>query len=174
MADIGEIIRIWLHNNGWTQKMLAQRLNVSESTVQKWVVGKGHPDPDMLKSLSDVMLIDIQDFYETDFLPYEYVRMEDFVPPCMYGEEFIKLMKDFGEQIPEELIKNPLPRQDSCHEVYDAGLWNDAKLHRFKDSAGADCSAIYFGGKERWWHYRDYEIQMVRAWNDQAKEYSRR
>ena len=35
VADIGAIIEIWLKNNGWTHKMLAERLIVSESTVQK-------------------------------------------------------------------------------------------------------------------------------------------
>ena len=35
MADIGRIIRIWLHNNEWTQARLADALGVSESTVQK-------------------------------------------------------------------------------------------------------------------------------------------
>lgn len=169
MADIGNIIRIWLRNNGWTQAKLAEKLDVSESAVQKWVVGKGHPSPEMLKKLSEVMFIDIQNFYEADYMPFMYMRIDDFVPPCQYGEAFIKLMKDLGEEIPEDLIKNPLPRQETCHEVYDAGLYLDAKLHRFKDAAGEDCSAIYLAGKERWWHYRDHEIQMVRAWNDQVR-----
>ena len=167
MADIGRIIRIWLHNNEWTQARLADALGVSESTVQKWAVGKNHPGPEMLEALSKVMCIDIKEFYNTGFLPVRYMRLDDFVPPCMYGENFIELMKSMGQTIPEQLIRHSLPRQDTCHEVYDAGLYLDAKLHRFKNPAGDDCSAIYLGREEIWWHYRDHEIQMVRAWNDQ-------
>ena len=81
MADIGNIIRIWLRNNGWTQAKLAEKLDVSESAVQKWVVGKGHPSPEMLKKLSEVMFIDIQNFYEADYMPFMYMRIDDFVPP---------------------------------------------------------------------------------------------
>ena len=135
MADLGMIIRIWLKNNEWTQAMLADVLGVSESTVQKWVVGKNHPSPDMLEKLSKVMLIDIQDFYETDYLPFEYERLDDFIPPCLYGEGFIELMRKMGQPIPEKLIKEPLPRQDTRHAVYDAGLYLGAKLHRFKNPA---------------------------------------
>ena len=113
MADIGTIIWIWLKNNGWTHKMLAERLNVCESAVQKWIKGKRHPDSEMLKRLSEVMLIDIQHFYEPDYLPVLYERIDDFVPPCMYGDIFIEFMRKLGEEIPEDLIKNPLPRQDS-------------------------------------------------------------
>ena len=170
MADIGEIIDIWLKNNGWTHKMLAERLYVSESTVQKWVRGKRHPDSAMLKKLSDIMLIDINHFYEPDYLPVEFERLDDFVPPCMYGPGFIEILKRLGEEIPEELINHPLPRQDSCHEVYDAGLYKYAKLHRFKNPAGDDCSAIYLAGEEVWWHYREHENQMIHDWNAQAKE----
>ena len=172
MADIGTIIWIWLKNNGWTHKMLAERLNVCESAVQKWIKGKRHPDSEMLKRLSEVMLIDIQHFYEPDYLPVLYERIDDFVPPCMYGDIFIEFMRKLGEEIPEDLIKNPLPRQDSCHEVYDAGLYKGAKLHRFKNRGGAECSAIYLYGKEVWWHYRDHENQMIYDWNAQAKEYA--
>ena len=167
MADLGTVIRIWLSNNEWTQAKLANVLGVTESTVQKWVVGKNHPNPEMLKKLSEVMLIDIQDLYETGYLSVQYERLDDYVPPCMYGENFIELMRQLDEPIPEKLINEPLPRQDTCHAVYDAGLYLGAKLHRFKNPAGDDCSAIYLGREERWWHYRDHEIQMVRAWNDQ-------
>lgn len=172
MADIGLIIEIWLKNNGWTQKMLAERLIVSESTVQKWIKGKRHPDSEMLKRLSDVMLIDIKHFYEPDYLPVEFERIDDFVPPCLYGDIFLEFLKQIGEEIPEDLIKNPLPRQDTCHEVYDAGLYKGAKLHRFKNPGGAECSAIYLCGEEVWWHYREHENRMLHDWNAQEKEYS--
>lgn len=131
MADIGAIIEIWLKNNGWTHKMLAERLIVSESTVQKWIKGKRHPDSEMLKKLSEILLIDIKHFYEPNYLPVRFERIDDFVPPCMYGDFFLEILKQLGEEIPEELIKHPLPRQDTCHEVYDAGLYNEATLALF-------------------------------------------
>ncbi len=172
MADIGAIIEIWLKNNGWTHKKLAEKVHVTESAVQKWVRGKRCPDYDTLKILSDIMLIDICHFFEPDYLPIRFERLDDFIPPCMYGDSFLEILKMLGEEIPEELIKNPLPRQDSCHEVYDAGLYKYAKLHRFKNPAGDECSAIYLAGKEIWWHYREYENQMIHDWNIQEKEYN--
>jgi len=170
VADIGAIIEIWLKNNGWTHKMLAERLIVSESTVQKWIKGKRHPDPEMLKRLSEILLIDIKHFYEPNYLPVRFERIDDFVPPCMYGDLFLEILKQLGENMPEELIKNPLPRQDTCHEVYDAGLYNEAKLHRFVNRAGDELSAIYLRGEEVWWHYREYENQMIHDWNKQEEE----
>ena len=171
MADLGLIIEIWLANNEWTQARLAKAVGVEETTVQKWKTGKNHPGPDMLKRLSEVMLIDIQDFYEDNYLPVEYERLDDFMPPCMYSADFIEGMKElgYGDSIPEDLIKNPLPRQNTLHAVYDAGLYKDAKLHRFTDDDGKKCSAIYLRGQEVWWHYREHELQMIRAWNDQER-----
>lgn len=169
MAEIGKIINIWLKNNNWTQKQLAEKVHFTESTVQKWVKGKRRPDSDTLKLLSDIMLIDIHHFFEPDYLPVEFERLDDFVPPCLYGD-FVDILKDLGWPVPEELIKNPLPRQDSCHEVYDAGLYKCAKLHRFKNAAGEECSAIYLAGEEVWWQYREYENRMLYTWNKQEKE----
>ena len=83
----------------------------------------------------------------------------------MYGDLFLEILKQLGENMPEELIKNPLPRQDTCHEVNDAGLYNEAKLHRFVNWAGDELSAIYLRGEEVWWHYREYENQMIHDWN---------
>ena len=38
MAGIGNIIRIWLRNNGWTQAKLAEKLDVSSYLVaQQWM-----------------------------------------------------------------------------------------------------------------------------------------
>ncbi len=170
MSDIGTIIDIWLKNNEWTHKMLAEKMFVSESTVQKWKQGKRHPDPEKLKRLSDIMLIDIRHFYESNYLPYEFVKIDEYVPPCLYGENFIELARSLGCNIPEDEIKYPKPRQETSHDVFDAGLYKDAKLHRWIDLAGQKCSAIYLGGEEIWWHYRDHENQMIHEWNKQGGE----
>ena len=119
MADIGEIITIWLKNNCWTHKMLAEKLHVSESTVQKWTVGKRHPDAEMLRRLSDLMLIDIHHFFEADYLPVVFERLDDFVPPCMYGEGFLEILKMLGEEIPEDLIYLLPPYTDNLSQDLD-------------------------------------------------------
>ena len=95
MAEIGKIINIWLKNNNWTQKQLAEKVHFTESTVQKWIKGKRRPDSDTLKLLSDIMLIDIHHFFEPDYLPVEFERLDDFVPPCLYGD-FVDILKDLG------------------------------------------------------------------------------
>lgn len=171
MADIGKIIGTWLKNNNWTQKKLAEKVQFTESAVQKWVKGKRHPNSDTLKKLSDIMQIDIHHFFEPDYPPVEDERLDDFVPPCLY-DDFVEMLKNLDTAVPEEVIKNPLPRQDSYHAVYDIGLYQSAKLHRFKNAAGEECSAIYLAGEEVWWHYRKYEKQMLYYWNQQEKEYS--
>lgn len=53
------------------------------------------------------------------------------------------------------------------HEIVDdVELRCGAKLHRYTNNAGVECSAIYIGDKEVWWHYRSEEERMIREWNE--------
>lgn len=44
---------------GWTQKELANRLNVSDRTVSKWERGAGFPDVSLLEPLADVLELSV-------------------------------------------------------------------------------------------------------------------
>ena len=56
----GEIIRRLRTDNGYTQKQLAERLNVSDKAVSKWECGNGCPDVSLLSRLADILGTDIQ------------------------------------------------------------------------------------------------------------------
>lgn len=54
------------------------------------------------------------------------------------------------------------------HEIFDAGLKGGARLHRFKNRAGVDYSAIYIGENEYASHERSRESDMIRWWNESS------
>jgi len=60
---IHTIIRNRRKIKGYTQKALAEALNVSDKTVSKWETGRGEPDVTMVKRLSMVLDIPIEAFF---------------------------------------------------------------------------------------------------------------
>lgn len=79
-------------------------------------------------------------------------------------------MADENKDInPYYILDQYLPygiESDTEHTIIDAGLKKGATLHRYKNAAGDKCSVIYVGNKEVFWHYRQYEIRMIKEWND--------
>ena len=57
MSTVFEKIRIARTNRGWTQAELADRLCVSESTVQKWEKSKNTPSMAVVKSYRKYLII---------------------------------------------------------------------------------------------------------------------
>ena len=53
---VGELIQKLRKERGWTQKYLADKMNISDRTVSKWERGLGLPDVGLLKNLSDIFL----------------------------------------------------------------------------------------------------------------------
>ena len=148
LADIGKIITIWLKNNEWTHKQLADKMHVTESTVQKWAKGINRPKLEDLKLLSEIFYIDIQNFFVDHYELPEYYHIDTVYMWDKPGSNDLK----------------------SMHTVFDAALYGEAKLHRFKNCKGKDCSAICVAGEEVWWHYREYEPKMLKDWNDLHKQ----
>ncbi len=148
MSLMNEKLRILLANNEWTQAKLADFLCVSPDTVSSWVRGKNGISIEMLKKICDVFYVPIQDMLNDDLDFFEYVEIDCYLPFRFYD-------------LPEEY-------RDSEHVIYEAGLANEGKLHRFTNHGGALCSAIYRGRQEVWWHYREHEARMIHDWN---KEY---
>lgn len=148
MSKLNEKLRILLANQELTQAKLACMMNVAPSTVQKWVSGDNNPTTDTVKELCMIFSIPIQNMLDDNFEIPEYIILDRYLPYSM-------------SRLPEK-------QRDSKHIIIDAALAKGALLHRFKNASGDDCSAIYQGSQEIWWHYREYESQMIRDWNERA------
>lgn len=148
MSKFNEKLRILLANNEMEQKQLAELLNVAPTTVQKWVSGINQPDIFTYKQISKIFCVSLDDLTDDDRKIIEYWILDQYVP-------YSVAMK-YPDVEEEKLM----------HTIIDAGLANEGILHRFTNIAGDKCSAIYRGHKEIWWHYRKYEPQMIREWNE--------
>ena len=62
--SLGRIITFLRKQNNWTQKELAQKLNISDKTVSKWETGSGLPDICFLPILADIFNVTV-DFLVT-------------------------------------------------------------------------------------------------------------
>lgn len=145
---LDEKIKILIANNGWTQKDLAEMLHVQPTTVQKWCVGRNTPRIDLISDLCDIFALDYNDLLDDSIDIPEYYIIGQYIPYSQY--RFAKSLRDYE------------------HVIIDACLARGAKLHRFKNAGGAECSAIYIGDFEYWWHYRENEPYMIREWNREA------
>ena len=139
---VGEKIRVLRTNNNMSQATLANRLPISEDAVQKWEVGKNKPCLEDLKKIAEIFGIDLMELIddEKEILHYD-----------------------------EEQLCNKLENYycvgDSEHDVYEAGLAKNAKLHRFKNYGGILYSAIYLGKFEAFSCERSEEAKMIAYWN---------
>lgn len=68
-TKIGKLIRQLREEQGFTQKNIADRLNISNKTVSKWERGFGCPDVSLLSELSTVLGVDIQKMLEGELEP---------------------------------------------------------------------------------------------------------
>ena len=70
------------------------------------------------------------------------------------------------DRLPGFVFRDHKCWDDSTHIVIDANLACGAMLHRFRNESGEECSGIYRGREEIWWHYREHEARMIRDWNE--------
>lgn len=147
MSEFNEKLRVLLHNNEMRQKDLAGRLCVSEDTVQKWVKGSNHPSFETIKDLSRIFCYPIENFADDSIDIPEYYEIDRYLPD-------------------EQKLYYPKNMQDSEHILVEAFLADEGILHRFTNCAGDKCSAIYRAHREIWWHYREYEAEMIACWNE--------
>lgn len=143
---LNEKIKVLLANQGWTQKKLAETIFVSPDAVSSWVRGINHPDLETIKKLCEIFYIPIQELTNDEIDIPEYFELDPWEAHIQYG--------NLGRS------------GDSVHTVIDADLAYAGMLHRFTNEGGAECSAIYRGTMEVWWHYRDHEAKMIREWNE--------
>ena len=61
---VGKLISNIRKNKGLTQQELANRLGVSSKTISKWECGNGLPDVSMLKKVSEILEISVEELLE--------------------------------------------------------------------------------------------------------------
>ena len=61
---IGKLIAKLRKNKGYSQKELAEKLEVSPKTISKWECGNGLPDISILKKVSEILDITIEELLE--------------------------------------------------------------------------------------------------------------
>ncbi len=145
MSTIGEKLEILLSNNKMTQTDLAKRIFVTRSAVSSWVRNINIPSLATIKQLCEIFYIPIQEFTNDELDIPEYFELGPWDAYIEYGD-----------------LRQP---GDSVHTIIDADLAYEGMLHRFTNRGGAECSAIYRGREEIWWHYRDHEAKMIQEWN---------
>ena len=70
---IGRFIADERKKKGWTQKQLAEKLNISDKTVSKWECGNGFPEVSLLLPLCEALGVTVN-----DLLSGERVSGEDY------------------------------------------------------------------------------------------------
>ena len=142
MSTFGEKLKIILYNNGWTQKQLADYLHYSDDAIRTWIKDISRPNDETKKIICERFAVPIQE------LLYDHFEIPRY------------------EVIGKYIAYSPKAQNDSVHIVIDAYLEQNAYLHRFTQYGKIECSAIYVGDFEEWWHYREYEPWMIRHWNE--------
>lgn len=67
--NVGEFIQLSRKAKGFTQKELAEKINVSDKTISKWENGNSLPDTAMLSSLCRVLGISVNELLSGEKLP---------------------------------------------------------------------------------------------------------
>ena len=70
----GSFIAQLRKEKGYTQKALAEKLNVSDKAISRWETGKGFPETSLLKPLSDVLGISIGELLSGEYIEQETVK----------------------------------------------------------------------------------------------------
>ncbi len=65
---VGGLLHQLRKEKGWTQKEMAQKMNISDKTVSKWENGNGCPDVSLLIKLSEIFSVDISKLLEGDLM----------------------------------------------------------------------------------------------------------
>ena len=72
-SKIGSLILKLRKEKGYTQKMLADRLHISDRTISKWERGQGCPDVSLLRDLSSLLDVNIEEILGGELTANEFV-----------------------------------------------------------------------------------------------------
>lgn len=83
----GALIRALRKEKGLTQRELAQQLHVCDKTVSKWETGRGCPDPSLLRELSRIIGVNVDELLKGELTPNRFAagnmkQAAYYVCPC--------------------------------------------------------------------------------------------
>lgn len=109
----GEKIREARTRAGLSQEQLAQKLRVSRSAVAKWETGKGLPDVENLKALSQLLHVTIDQLLDDSETTFDDLVMREPYTLSAYGKGTKKAKKDRAvlERFPDAEIHTLLGKQ---------------------------------------------------------------
>lgn len=102
-GEIRERIRAnlerYISESGYTQKEVAERLGVSQSSVTNWVKGKNSPDVNLVMPICNLLNITVGQFYGEEEAKKE--------PPIVSDGELLdqEIIRRLAQLTPEELEK---------------------------------------------------------------------
>ena len=70
---VGNIIKTLRLEKNYTQKQLADKMNISDKTISKWERGLGAPDLSLLSELSEILEVDIKKLLDGDLIQNSFV-----------------------------------------------------------------------------------------------------
>lgn len=83
-ARFGAFLAQLRRERGWTQKELAERLNVTNKAVSKWERGVGFPDIQLMEPLAHELEVSLLELFRTERIPQEE-RPSDTGPEVAAG-----------------------------------------------------------------------------------------
>ncbi|MGM9945666.1 MAG: helix-turn-helix domain-containing protein [Lysinibacillus sp.] len=89
-SKIGHLILKLRKEKGYTQKQLAELMNLSDRTISKWERGQGYPDISLLQELSSLLGVNIEDILNgkltvNDFVGGNMKKSKYFVCPSCHN-----------------------------------------------------------------------------------------
>ncbi|PIC80612.1 XRE family transcriptional regulator [Sporosarcina sp. P18a] len=72
-SKVGELIYTLRKEKGFTQKQLADQMNISDRTISKWERGYGCPDVTLLSNLSKLLGVNIENILDGEILSNEFI-----------------------------------------------------------------------------------------------------
>lgn len=83
----GELIRQLRREKGFTQRQLAEKLNISDKAISKWECGIGYPDVGIINDLSQILQINLKEMLMGEIKKNKTVagnlrKQSYFVCPC--------------------------------------------------------------------------------------------
>lgn len=73
-SKTGAFIAQLRKEKGYTQKELAEKLNVSDKAISRWETGKGFPETTLLKPISDELSVSISELLSGERIPEETIK----------------------------------------------------------------------------------------------------
>ena len=72
-TKVGHLILRLRREKGYTQKELADKMNISDRTISKWERGQGYPDISLLPELSSLLGVNIEHILEGELASNDFV-----------------------------------------------------------------------------------------------------